>query len=189
MSISHLLSLSLVLLMVGCGQADFTGEADSQTGEKQPLNSNRDAFPNAEATGALTSEQEVTEYFDDSTEGKALKSCLRSWGISKMKKETLDGVKILEGSNGGLLSNSEVADLDFTEERALILVKVSTAGILARTTLKLMNPMGMYCLYSETSGPLADFIVQKHCKAKLASDTSSTNGLLANKTMSNTECS
>lgn len=107
-----------------------------------------------------------------------IQKCLDKWEkhpfakeASKVKYQTLrPGVKIM-GIGGKDLNDHEV-----TKKPALSLVKYSV-NVMSKTTMKLMNPKGWYCLSGSTA-VLGKAQIELHCKAQLAQVSDSSVGVL-----------
>ncbi len=93
-----------------------------------------------------------------------INDCLKGWGKhpfgEKPQYRTLNtSVKIL-----GI--GKKIADNTQTKKPALVLVKPSV-NVLSKSTMKLLNPNGWYCLKANV-GVLGKTTIEIDCKAKLA---------------------
>jgi hypothetical protein len=112
-------------------------------------------------TGASTS-----AFSSDDGDESVIQSCLKHWGKHPFKGKNPEfrtistKVKVI-----GIGKNTE--DTARTEKPELILVK-PTVAVMSKTTLKLMNPNGWYCVKGRVS-VLGSNSLEIHCKAHLAS--------------------
>jgi hypothetical protein len=98
------------------------------------------------------------------TDAEVLDKCLRAWKKNPFRqnpdyRKLKAGVKIL--GVGGAVEDNEI-----TKSPQLILVEPSVS-VLTKSTLKLMNPQGWYCLKSKVE-VLSATNIELHCQANLA---------------------
>lgn len=113
-----------------------------------------------------------------SSDREAVAACLSNWGkhpfgkdLAEVKFRTISpGVKIL-GIGGSNLNDSAV-----TSSPELVLVKPSV-NVLSKSTFKLLNPQGWYCLKG-TTAVLGSAHFEIHCKANMASVDDNKTGVL-----------
>ena len=98
----------------------------------------------------------------------AIRACLKNWGKHPFQGENPAFRKIsAKVKVFGIGKNAE--DLKATDKPELVLVKPSVA-VMSKTTIKLMNPNGWYCVKGRVS-VLGKSALEAHCKAHLASSS------------------
>jgi hypothetical protein len=98
----------------------------------------------------------------------ALKTCLKNWGKHPFVEGNLD-YRMIAPSVRVFGTGVSVQDDRETEQPELVLVKLSVS-VFAKSTIKLLNPQGWYCL----KGKVAVFSavdIQIDCRANLASSS------------------
>jgi hypothetical protein len=101
----------------------------------------------------------------------ALKTCLKNWGKHPFVERNLD-YRTIAPSVRVFGSGVSVQDDRATEQPELVLVKPSVS-VFSKSTIKLLNPQGWYCL----KGKVAVFStvdIQIDCRANLASSSDGT---------------
>jgi hypothetical protein len=101
----------------------------------------------------------------------ALKACLRNWGTHPFGEGNL-AYRTIAPSVRVFSTGVSVQDDRATEQPELVLVKPSVS-VFAKSTIKLLNPQGWYCL----KGKVAVFSavdIQIDCRANLASSSDGT---------------
>ena len=101
---------------------------------------------------------------NDQDERETLNQCLKAWKKNPFRQKPdyrvlKSGVKVL-GVGGATEDNEE------TKSPQLILVEPSVS-VLTKSTFRLMNPNGWYCLKSKVD-VLSKVSIELHCKANLA---------------------
>lgn len=101
------------------------------------------------------------------TEGErdAVDRCLGNWRKHPFKKNP--PFRIIAGKVRVLGAGGEIADTAPTDKPELVLIKPNVT-VLAKSTLKLMNPNGWYCLKGRVA-VLGKTQIDLACKANLAS--------------------
>ncbi len=94
-----------------------------------------------------------------------VKSCLRHW-----KKTPFDSsnpnYRTISTSVNVFGAGKDIEDTKRTKSPDLVFLKPSV-NVLGKSTIKLLNPNGWYCLKSNTN-VLGKAVIELHCKAKLA---------------------
>ena len=94
-----------------------------------------------------------------------VKQCLKHWKSAPFSSKKLN-YRTLSASVSVLGVGGEINDTKKTSGPELIYLKPSV-NVLGKSTIRLMNPNGWYCLKSNTN-VLGKAIIELHCKAKLA---------------------
>jgi hypothetical protein len=98
----------------------------------------------------------------------ALKTCLRNWGKHPFVEGNLDH-RTIAPSVRVFDTGVSVQDDRVTEQPELVLIKPSVS-VFSKTTIKLLNPQGWYCLKSKV-GVFSEVDIQIDCRANLASSS------------------
>jgi hypothetical protein len=104
----------------------------------------------------------------EGTDKDALRACLKSWGTHPFTEMNLD-YRTIAPSVRVFGSGVSVQDDRETEQPELVLIK-PTVSVFSKSTLRLLNPQGWYCL----EGKVAVFSavdIQIDCRANLASSS------------------
>ncbi len=120
----------------------------------------------------LQADDEVQETADN--DNVAINKCLSNWDNPPFKKGTAK-YKTFGGSVHVFGVGGQITDDEKTDSPKLILVKPDV-NVLGKSTIRLMNPQGWYCL-KPTVSVLAKTRIEMSCKAHVISTSSGTNVL------------
>lgn len=98
----------------------------------------------------------------------ALRACLKSWGQHPFVEGNLD-YRTIAPSVRVFGTGVSVQDDRETEQPELVLVKPSVS-VFSRSTIKLLNPQGWYCLKGKVA-VFSSVDIQINCRANLASSS------------------
>jgi hypothetical protein len=98
----------------------------------------------------------------------ALRACLKSWGQHPFVEGTLD-YRTIAPSVRVFGAGVSVQDDRETAQPELVLVKPSVS-VFARSTIKLLNPQGWYCLKGKVA-VFSSVDIQLACRANLAASS------------------
>ena len=98
----------------------------------------------------------------------ALRACLKSWGQHPFVEGNLD-YRTIAPSVRVFGTGVSVQDDRETEQPELVLVKPSVS-VFSRSTIKLLNPQGWYCLKGKVA-VFSSVDIQIDCRANLASSS------------------
>ena len=97
-----------------------------------------------------------------------LRACLKSWGQHPFVEGNLD-YRTIAPSVRVFDTGVSVQDDRVTEQPELVLVKPSVS-VFSRSTIKLLNPQGWYCLKGKVA-VFSSVDIQIDCRANLASSS------------------
>jgi hypothetical protein len=97
-----------------------------------------------------------------------LRACLKSWGQHPFVEGNLD-YRTIAPSVRVFGTGVSVQDDRVTEQPELVLVKPSVS-VFSRSTIKLLNPQGWYCLKGKVA-VFSSVDIQIDCRANLASSS------------------
>lgn len=110
----------------------------------------------------------ITATARDSGDIKAVRVCLENWGKKNPFKGERPEFRVIGAKVKVLgIGSDEVNDEHETSTPELVLVKPNVA-VLSKSTVRLMNPNGCYCLKGKVA-VLGSSEIQLHCKAGMAS--------------------
>jgi len=99
----------------------------------------------------------------------AIRNCLNAWGTHPFPKDKGRADKVLSPSVKVLgIGGRDIEDANVTDKASLVLIKPSV-NVLSKSTFRLTNPKGWYCLKGTVAVlGKAEFVL--HCKAKMATN-------------------
>lgn len=107
----------------------------------------------------------VSPVFADSKHDSDVKECLSHWGSAPFDAKNLK-YRTIETSVSVFGAGSDIIDEKQSSGPELIFIKPSV-NVLGKSTIKLLNPNGWYCMKSNTN-VLGKAIIELHCKAKMS---------------------
>lgn len=118
----------------------------------------------------------LPSFAKDTDETDALDKCLRAWKKNPFRKNP--DYRVLKGGVKVLGVGGAVEDNEETKSPQLVLVEPSVS-VLTKSTFRLMNPNGWYCLKAKVD-VLSKTNIELHCKANLATSGDKTTVLGSN---------
>ena len=114
---------------------------------------------------------------EEGSDMAALKACLKNWGKHPFVEGNLN-YRTIAPSVSVFGIGESVQDARETQQPELVLIKPSVS-VLSKSTLKLLNPQGWYCLESKVA-VFSEVDIQIDCRANLASSIEGTTVLGSN---------
>ena len=108
---------------------------------------------------------------DEWSDRDALKACLKNWGNHPFAEGDLN-YRTIAPSVSVYGIGTSVRDDRETQQPELVLIKPSVS-VFSRSTIKLLNPQGWYCLKGKVA-VFSSVDIQIDCRANLASSSNGT---------------
>ena len=110
----------------------------------------------------------ILGWSEEGSDKDALKACLKNWGKHPFVEGHLDYRTIVPSVSVFGIGVSVQDDRE-TQQPGLVLIKPSVS-VFSKSTLKLLNPQGWYCLESKVA-VFSEVDIQIDCRANLASSS------------------